>query len=90
MFFNGKLDRMISRLTFRAMVRTQITSKGQTTVPGFIRKQWKTRAVIWESCPDGSARVRPLPDVMSLYGAASSPLPRDPDEKEKGREAWGK
>jgi len=71
------------------MVKTSITSKGQTTIPVELRRLWKTSEVIWESCEDGSARVRPLPDVMSLFGSASSALPRDPAEKRKAREAIG-
>lgn len=72
------------------MVRTTITSKGQTTVPQRFRKRWKTNEVIWEACPDGSARVRPLPDVMQLLGAAGSGLPKDPDEIVKARAAMSR
>ena len=69
------------------VVRTIITSKGQTTVPVEFRKRWKTSDVIWDACPDGSARVHPSPDVMKLYGAAAGSKPRDPNEIDKARAA---
>ncbi|HXC02235.1 MAG TPA: hypothetical protein VNU49_06250 [Opitutaceae bacterium] len=72
------------------MVKTLITSKGQTTVPVELRRIWKTAEVVWETCKDGSARVRPVPDVMSLFGAANDGTPRDPEEKRKAREAMGR
>jgi bifunctional DNA-binding transcriptional regulator/antitoxin component of YhaV-PrlF toxin-antitoxin module len=72
------------------MVRTLITSKGQTTVPIEIRRQWKGAAILWEACPDGTARVRPAPDVMALFGAARSATPRDAREKVRAREAMGR
>jgi bifunctional DNA-binding transcriptional regulator/antitoxin component of YhaV-PrlF toxin-antitoxin module len=72
------------------MVRTLITSKGQTTVPIEIRRQWKGAEILWEACPDGTARVRPAPDVMALFGAARSTTPRDAREKVRAREAMGR
>ena len=72
------------------MVRTFITSKGQTTVPVEFRRAWKSAEILWEECEDGSVRVRPAPDVMALFGAAGSPLPRDPDEKSVARERMGR
>ena len=70
------------------MVKTHISSKGQTTIPASIRARWKSTEVIWEDLPDGGAHVRPVPDIMSLLGSANTGLPRDPDEKTKGRNAW--
>jgi hypothetical protein len=64
-----------------------ITSKGQTTVPGKFRKQWKTTEVIWEGCPDGSARVRPLPNVQAMFGMLASTRRKDPREITKARAA---
>jgi bifunctional DNA-binding transcriptional regulator/antitoxin component of YhaV-PrlF toxin-antitoxin module len=72
------------------MVRTLITSKGQTTVPIEIRRNWKGTEILWEVCPDGTARVRPVPDVMALFGAARSATPRDPREKARARELQGR
>ena len=72
------------------MVRTTITSKGQTTVPLALRRKWKTSVMLWEACEDGSARVRPAVDVMALYGAAGDGTPRDPEEKARAREAMGR
>lgn len=40
--------------------------------------------------PDGSARVSPTPDIMSLLGSASQGKPRDPGEKKKARLALGR
>jgi bifunctional DNA-binding transcriptional regulator/antitoxin component of YhaV-PrlF toxin-antitoxin module len=70
------------------MVKTQVSSKGQTTIPAKFRARWNSSEVLWEELPDGSAQVRPLPDIMSLLGSAKSPLPRDLDEKEKSRAGW--
>jgi bifunctional DNA-binding transcriptional regulator/antitoxin component of YhaV-PrlF toxin-antitoxin module len=72
------------------MVRTLITSKGQTTVPVEIRRNWKSSEILWEACEDGTARVRPAPDVMALFGAARSATPRDPQEKARARELLGR
>ena len=69
------------------MVRTQITSKGQTTIPSQFRRKWKTSQVFWESGPGGSAVVRPVPNAASLLGIAGNGRPRDPREMEKARQA---
>ena len=69
------------------MVRTQITSKGQTTIPSQFRKKWKTSQVFWESGPGGSAVVRPVPRAASLLGIANNGRRRDPREMEKAFEA---
>ena len=71
------------------MVKTRISSKGQTTIPTKFRSRWHTSEVIWEEAPDGGAYVRPVPDLLSLYGVARSALPRDPDEKSKAHGSWG-
>lgn len=71
------------------MVITSVTSKGQTTIPGEIRKHWNVREVVWEFCADGSAKVRPVPDVMSLFGAAGDGRPKDANEKTRARVAMG-
>jgi bifunctional DNA-binding transcriptional regulator/antitoxin component of YhaV-PrlF toxin-antitoxin module len=68
------------------MVRTQVTSKGQTTIPSAFRKRWRTNQVFWESNPDGSAVVRPVPDAMALFGIAGDGKRKDPREKEKAEE----
>jgi bifunctional DNA-binding transcriptional regulator/antitoxin component of YhaV-PrlF toxin-antitoxin module len=69
------------------MVRTQITSKGQTTIPSQFRKIWKTSQVFWESGPGGSAVVRPVPLAASLLGIAGNSRPRNPREMEIARQA---
>ena len=72
------------------MVRTFITSKGQTTVPVAFRRAWQSNELLWEANPDGSVRVRPAPDIMGLFGAARSALKRDPAEKTRARELMGR
>lgn len=72
----------------RLRVRTLVSSKGQTTIPAKYRARWKSSEVVWEDMPDGSARVRPVPDILSLFGSASSTQLRDPEEKAKARTGW--
>jgi bifunctional DNA-binding transcriptional regulator/antitoxin component of YhaV-PrlF toxin-antitoxin module len=67
------------------MVKTRISSKGQTTIPSQFRKQWKTSQVFWETGPKGTAVVRPVPDAMSLLGIAGNGRPRDPREMDKAQ-----
>jgi bifunctional DNA-binding transcriptional regulator/antitoxin component of YhaV-PrlF toxin-antitoxin module len=75
---------------FTMMVKTHISSKGQTTIPSALRKKWKASQIWWELNPDGTARVSPTPDIMSLLGSAADGQPRDPDEKKKARQAMGR
>lgn len=70
------------------MVKTHVSSKGQTTIPAKFRARWKAASVMWEELPDGGAVVHPVPDIMSLMGSARSSQRRDPDEKTKARGAW--
>jgi bifunctional DNA-binding transcriptional regulator/antitoxin component of YhaV-PrlF toxin-antitoxin module len=70
------------------MVKTHISSKGQTTIPAKFRARWKSSEVVWEDMPDGSAQVRPVPDILALLGSAHTEQPRDPDEKAKARLGW--
>jgi bifunctional DNA-binding transcriptional regulator/antitoxin component of YhaV-PrlF toxin-antitoxin module len=72
------------------MVKTYVSSKGQTTIPAAFRARWQSSEVVWEELPDGSAAVRPVPDIMALFGSAASKLPRDSAEKSKGRDGWAK
>jgi bifunctional DNA-binding transcriptional regulator/antitoxin component of YhaV-PrlF toxin-antitoxin module len=72
------------------MVKTHISSKGQTTIPSIFRKRWKTSQVVWEANADGTARVSPTPSLMSLYGSAADGKPRDPDEKARARKEIGR
>ena len=72
------------------MVKTHISSKGQTTIPSDFRKKWKVSQVWWQLNPDGTARVSPAPDIMSLFGSAGDGSPRDPGEKKKARRAIGR
>ena len=69
------------------MVKTRVSSKGQTTIPLEFRQRWRTSRVIWSLNPDGSASVRPAPDIMSLFGQAGSPQPKDLQEKETAERA---
>jgi bifunctional DNA-binding transcriptional regulator/antitoxin component of YhaV-PrlF toxin-antitoxin module len=70
------------------MIKTHISSKGQTTIPVKFRARWKSVEVVWEEMPDGSAQVRPVPDIMSLLGSAHTAQARDPNEKNNARTAW--
>jgi bifunctional DNA-binding transcriptional regulator/antitoxin component of YhaV-PrlF toxin-antitoxin module len=72
------------------MFRTKISSKGQTTIPKRLLKIWKTSRVLWDVYPDGSARVYPTPDIMSLRGSAAGSKSYDPAEKTRAREAMGR
>ena len=72
------------------MVKTRVSSKGQTTIPRKFLKLWKTSQVLWDLNPDGTARVSPAPDIMSLMGSAGSGKRHDPAEKKKTREAIGR
>jgi len=70
-----------------------VTSKGQLTLPVGIRKALKLgakRKVRVAMTEDGLVTLRPLPDVMSFYGALSGHPPCDPDEKRKARSAMGR
>jgi bifunctional DNA-binding transcriptional regulator/antitoxin component of YhaV-PrlF toxin-antitoxin module len=80
-------DRLVTIALHFYMVKTRISSKGQTTIPSQFRKQWKTSQVFWEVGPKGTAVVRPVPDAMSLFGIAGNNQPRDPREMEKAQEA---
>jgi bifunctional DNA-binding transcriptional regulator/antitoxin component of YhaV-PrlF toxin-antitoxin module len=71
------------------MVITTITSKGQTTIPSFIRHHWRSKEVYWEQCPDGSATVRSMANVLDLFGSVKSAAPKDVGEKAKTRAALG-
>jgi len=46
--------------------------------------------VLWDLNPDGSARVSPAPDIMSLLGSAADGRPPAEDEKRKIRTALGR
>jgi bifunctional DNA-binding transcriptional regulator/antitoxin component of YhaV-PrlF toxin-antitoxin module len=72
------------------MVKTKVSSKGQTTIPRKILKLWRTSQVLWDLNADGSARVAPTPDIMSLLGSAATRASRDPNEKKKIRDAIGR
>jgi bifunctional DNA-binding transcriptional regulator/antitoxin component of YhaV-PrlF toxin-antitoxin module len=70
-----------------------VTGKGQLTLPVRIRKALKLgakRKVRVAMTEDGLVTMRPLPDVMSLYGALKGDTPYDPDEKHKARQLMGR
>ena len=72
------------------MVKTRVSSKGQTTIPAKFRLRWKSSEVVWDETSDGGAIVRPVPDIMALYGSAHTPKGRDEAEMQKGREGWAR
>jgi hypothetical protein len=58
------------------------------TLPASIRKAFnigvKNRRVRFELCKDGSARLYPVADALSLQGALADPSrPYDPQERKK-------
>jgi bifunctional DNA-binding transcriptional regulator/antitoxin component of YhaV-PrlF toxin-antitoxin module len=70
-----------------------VTSKGQLTLPVRIRKTLKLsakRKVRVAMSRDGLVTLRPLPEVMSLYGSLKGDVPYDPDEKQKARQVMGR
>jgi hypothetical protein len=72
------------------MVKTSISSKGQTTIPRRFLKVWKTSQVLWDWNSDGTARVSPTPDIMSLLGSAADGKACGHDEKPKTKSAIGR
>ncbi len=54
-------------------ITSVVTSKGQMTLPASIRKALKigvqSRRIRFEMCKDGSARIYPMSDALSLQGA---------------------
>jgi hypothetical protein len=70
------------------MVKTLISSKGRSTIPAKDRTRGKSTQGVCEDLPDGSALVRPVPDILSLFRSASSAQLRDPEEKSKARTGW--
>ncbi len=73
-------------------ITSVVTSKGQMTLPAPIRKAFKIgtlhRRVRFELCKDGSAKIFPVADALSLQGVFGDPSrPYDPKEREK---AWAK
>lgn len=77
-------------LYFANMVKTRVSSKGQTTIPRQFLQRWKTSEVLWDLNPDGTARVSPRPEIMSLMGSMAGSRPRIRDEKRKTRAAIGR
>ncbi len=81
-------------------ITSTVTSKGQMTLPAPIRKAFKIgvkgRRVRFELCKDGSARLYPVADALSLQGVLADPSRSyDPAETEKAiakvaRQAAGK
>ena len=70
-----------------------ITSKGQLTLPVSIRKALKLgskRKVRVGITKEGIVTLRPMPDVMSFFGALKSRVPYDLDEKKHSRCAQGR
>ena len=59
-------------------------------MPIEFRREWGGSEIYWERCEDGSVRVRPVPDVLSLFGAAKSASPKAADEKEAARSLMGR
>jgi AbrB family looped-hinge helix DNA binding protein len=70
-----------------------VTSRGQLTLPASIRRAMKLgskRKVRVTITKAGEVSLRPLPDVMSFFGAMQNGVPYDPKEKRKARHAMGR
>ncbi len=70
-----------------------VTSRGQLTLPMQVRKAMqlgKKRKLRLTMSRAGQVTLRPLPDVMSLFGSLKNELPHDLREKAKARHAIGK
>jgi antitoxin PrlF len=72
------------------MVESTITDKGQTTVPKEIRDALGVKSgqrLQWEVVENGTARVRPEPSALALYGSLKSQrkFPGIREEKEAVR-----
>jgi AbrB family looped-hinge helix DNA binding protein len=70
-----------------------VTSKGQLTLPVKIREALKLgakRKVRVAMTDEGLVTLRPLPDVMSLYGSLGGRAHYDFIEKQKARAAMGR
>lgn len=72
------------------MVKTQISSKGQTTIPIELRKRWQSSRVTWTMNPDGSALVQPVPDVMTLFGKAGNSPKKKAAERSEAADSIAK
>jgi AbrB family looped-hinge helix DNA binding protein len=69
-----------------------VTSRGQLTLPATIRRAMKLgskRKVRVTISKSGEVSLRPLPEVMTYFGALKSSIPYDPKEKLKARDAMG-
>ena len=53
------------------MIKSTVTDKGQTTIPLPVREKLNLKpqqTLTWEVRSDGSVLIKPLPDVMELFG----------------------
>jgi bifunctional DNA-binding transcriptional regulator/antitoxin component of YhaV-PrlF toxin-antitoxin module len=70
-----------------------ITEKGQLTLPVKIRDAMnlgRKRKVRVTMSDNGLVTMRPLADVMSLFGVLKNGTRYDPDEKRKARQSMGR
>ena len=67
-----------------------VTARGQITLPVAIRKSLRlgtARKLRMRLSADGNVTLRPLPDVMSYYGALKNRIPYDHQERAKAHRA---
>ena len=72
------------------MVRTNISSKGQITIPQAFRQRMPLtpkQEVEVEQLPDGSVLVRPVASILALAGSVTlrRPLLAPPEERRQAR-----
>lgn len=77
------------------MTHSTITVKGQTTVPVEVRTALKIKPrqeISWEVLEDGTAIVRPRPNVLDLFGSLkpAQPYPGLKEEKEAAHRSIAK
>jgi AbrB family looped-hinge helix DNA binding protein len=75
-----------------AMIRTNISSKGQITIPQGFRKLMPLtgkQEVEVDQLPDGSVIVRPVPSILDLAGSVglNRPLLSPQKERREARQA---
>ena len=77
------------------MVRTNISSKGQLTIPQIFRKRMtltRKQEVEVDQLPDGSVIVRPVASILDLAGSITlnRPLLSPQEERQQARQSMAR
>jgi AbrB family looped-hinge helix DNA binding protein len=78
-----------------SMIRTNISSKGQLTIPQVFRKRMtltRNQEVEVDQLPDGSVVVRPVASILNLAGSITlnRPLLSPQDERRQARQSMAR